>query len=347
LLGTAAGGAGALIGKGVGNYMNSQRALSNAMQSKNATRDATINAAREAGYIIPPASTNPTFMNRALESVAGKSATAQDASFRNQEITNQLAKRALGLPDDVSLSDDVLSGLRKEAGKAYSDVASLDNVAPTALEELKNARFQSNAYMKHYKQSSDPKSLAQAKQFKEQADLIESTLEDAAKFYEKPDLVDALKKARTRIAKSYTVERALNDATGNVNAKAIGRAFDNDAPLTGELDTIGRFASGFGKYAQPVEQIGSPGVSKLKFALGTLLGTGGAAGGGPIGAAAGAIPFVAPDAAKAAILSKAYQQAFGKPTYGPGVVKRMSEFLLGSKNSPMALTGAAVPALSE
>jgi len=347
LLGAATSFAGAKGGQYIGDKIDAKKAAELLRQSKNATRDATIAQAREAGYVIPPSTTNPSWLNRSLESLAGKDATKHAASFQNQEVTNSLARKALGLDDSVSLSDDVLRGIRKEAGKSYADVAALDSTAPNVLEELKNSRFQANAYMKFYGRSGDPKALAEANMHKEAADKLESALEQAATFYNKPELLDALKASRKQIAKSYTVDRALNDATGNVNAKLIGKAFEKDAPLTGELETIGKFASAFPQASRLADDIGSPGVSKLKFALASILGTGGAVGGGPVGAAAGALPFVAPDLAKSLILSKGYQSLMANPKYGIGPTNKLAKALLASRYSPMAITGATVPALSE
>ena len=88
-------------------------------------------------------------------------------------------------------------------------------------------------------------------------------------------------------------------------------------------------------------------MSKLKFALSALMGTSGAAAGGPLGAAAGAVPFLAPDVTRSLILSSPYQAAMATPKYGVGAGKKLAEALLASRYSPMGLTGGAVPALSQ
>ena len=58
------------------------RAASNALAPKapNPQRAETLAAAREEGYVFPPAETNPTIMNKLLEGWAGKLTTRQKAS---------------------------------------------------------------------------------------------------------------------------------------------------------------------------------------------------------------------------------------------------------------------------
>lgn len=341
-IGGAAGYGGAKLGQMIGSSTKAARQAEALKQAQNATRDATISQARGAGYAIPPSSANPSWINRTLESLAGKEATRQAASVKNQEVTNALARKALGLADDTALSDDVLKQFRATAGQPYKDVAALDEAAGPALESLKDARFQTNAYMKHYNRTADPASLAKAREFGETAENLEASLEDFAKMHDMPDLIDALRTARKQIAKSYTVERALNDATGNVDARQIAKQLSNGAPLTDELETIGKFASAFPQASRLADDIGSPGVSKLKFALGSILGTGGAVGGGPVGAAAGALPFVAPDAAKALILSKPYQAIATTPQYGVGPTRALAEALMRPRITAPLSTGLAI-----
>jgi hypothetical protein len=341
-LGGVSGYAGAKLGQMVGSSTKAARQAEALRQSQNATRDATIAQARGAGYVIPPSSANPSWINRTLESLAGKEATRQTASVQNQEVTNALARKALGLADGTALSDDVLKQFRATASQPYKDVAAMDEAAADALEKLKDARFQTNAYMKHYNRTADPASLAKSREFGDLAENLEASLEDFAKMHDMPDLIDGLRAARKQIAKSYTVERALNDATGNVDAKQIARQLSNGAPLTAELETIGKFASAFPQASRLSDDIGSPGVSKLKFALGSILGAGGAAGGGPVGAAAGALPFVAPDAAKALLLSRPYQAMATNPSYGVGPTRALAEALMRPRVTAPLATGLAV-----
>jgi hypothetical protein len=79
-------------------------------------------AAREAGYVVPPAEVNPSVANRMVEGLAGQYKLQQLASAKNQPVTNGIVRAALGIPEDVPLSIDSLSAVRKSAGNAYDKV---------------------------------------------------------------------------------------------------------------------------------------------------------------------------------------------------------------------------------
>jgi hypothetical protein len=75
-----------------------------------------------AGYVVPPATTNPTIKNQLIEMGAGKIATQQGASVANQATTNRLAAQANGLNPDSPLTPEALQAVRKEAGQAYQSI---------------------------------------------------------------------------------------------------------------------------------------------------------------------------------------------------------------------------------
>lgn len=100
------------------------------LADQNATKDATLQAARAAGYRIPPVQANPTLMNRALEGFAGKLSTAQQASVKNQGVTDSLIKADLGLPANASVTPEALRSIRGEAGKAYAAVKDAGAILP-------------------------------------------------------------------------------------------------------------------------------------------------------------------------------------------------------------------------
>jgi len=90
----------------------------------NAVRNATLAEGRKAGYVVPPATSRPNIGNVLLESLGGKAQTQQVAGLRNQKITNDLARQALGLPKGTPLEPSTLASVRADAGKAYEAVAS-------------------------------------------------------------------------------------------------------------------------------------------------------------------------------------------------------------------------------
>ena len=304
--GVLGGAAQAAMGPGaraLGEWGANREAAAALRKSQNAGRDQTLAAAQTAGYTVPGSAVNSSTFNKVLESVAGKAAVGQEAAIRNQGVTNKLAREALDMPPGQALSEGILRDYRKAVSEPYREVAAISKRAEMTLEQLKDARFNANNYSKHYAMSADPNSLAAAKNFSQKADALEQALEGFAAKGGKPDLIEALRKARQQIAKSYDVERALNVGTGDVSAKILGRALDKGKPLSGGLETAGRFAEAFGPYARDAASIPTPGVSKLGAVLSGGMGAGGFAAGGPAGLAAAAVPFTVPPAARSLALA--------------------------------------------
>jgi hypothetical protein len=243
-----------------------------------------VRAAQSAGYVIPPTQAKPTLGNRMIEGLAGKLTTAQNASARNQEVTNKLAARALGLGDDVKITPDVLDDVRKEAGKAYRELADLPirpAQAPNSLTntpaapaikpaelvfDLRKARNDATAWFRSYGRTADPDSLVKAQTAKAEATRIENLLESYAKALGKDDLVSEMAKSRQLIAKTYTVEGALNQTTGSVNALKLAKDLEKGKPLSGELKQAAEFAQRFKTAAKMPEGMGSlPQTSPLDW----------------------------------------------------------------------------------
>lgn len=103
-------------------------------KQQNAVRDQTIAQARNAGYVLSPSETNPSMVNQALEGVAGKLSTRQLASQRNQDVTNSLARKAVGVEDNVPLSPELMQQVRRDAyDNGYKPVEAAGTVRPGAL----------------------------------------------------------------------------------------------------------------------------------------------------------------------------------------------------------------------
>lgn len=83
---------------------------------------ATARRSMDAGYIIPPSQINPSFKNRTIESLSGKFETAQLASTKNQEVTNSLVRKSLGMADDAPLTQESMKAVRQQAGQVYQQL---------------------------------------------------------------------------------------------------------------------------------------------------------------------------------------------------------------------------------
>jgi len=301
---------------------------------------------REAGYVIPPTQARPTLSNRLLEGFSGKITTAQNASARNQGVTNELAKKAINAPE---LTPEGLTAVRAQANKAYTELGSVGEItaddafrqtlakvserngkfstdfpelvkkdvdslveslagkkgfdSQSAIEAIKRLREGQRAGLKAF---DDAEKKAYAKVQGQAADAIEDLVERNLQKSGQTELLDKFRAARQTLAKTYDVEKALNPASGNVDANKLAALLKKGRPLTGELETIGKFSSSFPKATQTVEKMGSlPQTSPLDWAA---MGLGSAATGNPLMMAG----VLARPAARAMTLSPMVQNKLGQ-----------------------------------
>lgn len=383
LMNTALGGAAGVAGQFVGNKAANAVAtrLANrtntlqADQASNAVRDATLREAQAAGYSLPPTNVRSGVVNSVLEGVSGKVKTAQAASIKNQEVTNALAKKSLGIAEDAPLDKAALETVRQEAGQAYEVVANLQSVnwdksferavgdlvpsskgavknpAHAAIEELAQGLTQKTSWTGRElvddirllrelgngnlssarAQGGDVAKHMLGKSQMKAASLLEDLAERNLANNKAPaSAIQDLKDARQLIAKSYSVERALDEATGNVSAPALAGQLKKKKPLGGELETIAKTGAMFPQAMRPAQSIGSANpVSAVDAISGSMMGgLLAAATGNPLGLLAAAGPLARP-LVRSGILSGPYQRAMVQPpSYQPGMLLRGADAAL-------------------
>lgn len=345
-----------------GKRLAGQEAAGAAQASQNSVRDATLRTAQEAGYVVPPSQGGAGFGSRILEGISGKFKTNQAAAIKNQNVTDRLARQALGLSDDAPITRETMQAVRDRAfQQGYEPVAkagaietdrafqkALDRLVsdyqgaarsfPGAVKNdvmqrvdalrtgvmdmgdaLKMTRILRDEANKAYVAGDTALGKATKGASKAIEDQIERALESAGK--DGAEMLKAFRDARTLMAKAHSVEKALVEGGGKVNAKVLGAALQRGKPLSGELKTIGAFANNFKDVA---------GVPQSGFANPiTALDAFGAA--GMAGMGAGPLSIALPGArvaSRAAILSKPYQQAFVNPSYGPGLLDQITPKML-------------------
>lgn len=326
----AAGLVGSLAGAGV---VKPTAIGKSAQQIQNAPRDKVLNEAQKAGYVALPSDVGAGKVARTLETVSGKFKAEELASARNQQVTNSLARKYLGLSDDVPLTTDTLDSLRERAGAVYQQASELPagKVAETTtkslatggkqtepvfksgaqlIEEIKLARDDARSAWKAFNFGTDKPTQARnaAMAADNRVASLENQLETLAKQNNQPELLNQLKAARKEIAKIYTVDKATNPITGMVDAKSIGKQLDKNVPISGDLALAGKFAKTFPKVNKPVTEQPNP------FSIYDVIG--GAYGAGSANPLILGLPF-ARVGSRYAMESPAFQQRFVQPQYQP------------------------------
>ena len=299
------------IGAGLGAALTPLQKLAGVLRGPEqpAQMAGAIEKAREAGYVIPPTQARGDITNRLMEGIAGKATTAQNASAKNQEVTHKLVAKSLGLPEGEVILPEVLKDLRQTAGQAYSKLENIGTITPgkeyleglnkiagkslksqegfpqakvspiiELVDSLKSKSFDSasaiamisdlrNTSNKAY--AASDKDLGKAA--KDAATLLEDTIEKHLETTKATDLLKDFRDARQLIAKSYSVEKALNPASGTVDARQLAAQLKRGKPLSEELKTVAQFAGQFPKAAQVTEKMGSlPQISPVDMFAGGL-----------------------------------------------------------------------------
>lgn len=383
-LGDAAGGATAnatnspAVGAGVNTALQSVPLLlgrvpkiAERMPTKlQTTVDQAAVKAQEAGYKLPPTQVNDSFWNKLVEGMAGKIKTGQDLSIGNQQVTNGLVKKALGVADDAPLNTETLVQIRRDAGQAYERVRNsgrvtasegygeaLDKIAAPferaskdfpegartdiidAVKAARKKEFDAGSAVDQIGIWRDKADAAYAgkdkklgKAYRSIADAME---EELGRHLEATgvggEALDAFRNARQTIARTYTVEKHLQP-DGNVNARGLAADIKRSGGrISGELRTAGDFAANFKKAAQLPSSIGGVPTSPFDHAIAGGTLLASIASGHPGAAVLAAAPYARPLLRKL-IAREGYQSNFVKPRKsGPGIMSRLQEL----QSSPM------------
>lgn len=378
-------GAGALAGNAFGKWMGSKLAsttskkvaAANAAKAKNAVKDATLAEAQGAGYVVPPSYAGQGAKGKVYEVLSGKYKTNQAAGIRNQDITDNLARRALGLPDDAPLTKEAMAEVRRQAAsQGYAPIASIGQVPTDAkffssldditakynkaaksfpgavddsvnklVEPLRVQGFDADGALEMVQMLRDKADDAYrtgnsglGKANKEAAKAIEDQIERHLVGQGKQGAAQlkAFRDARTQMAKAHTVEKAIREGGGTVDALKIGAQLEKGRPLTGELRTIGAFANNF----RDVAGIPKSGAANPSTVVDAAVGAG-ALGSGNIPLAM--LPLARP-VARSRVLSPAFQAAKVRPNYAVSPsLQRLTKFV----NDPVArsIMSMSVPGL--
>lgn len=86
-----------------------------AQRIANVVRDENALAAKQAGYAALPSESGGSLTGRLIEGATGKVKAGQLFSVKNQNVTQQLMRKAFNLSDEAPLTLDTMRGVRSEA----------------------------------------------------------------------------------------------------------------------------------------------------------------------------------------------------------------------------------------
>jgi len=112
----------------LGRMAASSEGAAAAKNALNAPFQAEMGNFKAAGLKVSPAEANPSLFNRFMEGFSGQPKVQQLASFKNQPIIDDLARKGLGISSDTPITISALESVRKVAGKAYDAVRNAGRV---------------------------------------------------------------------------------------------------------------------------------------------------------------------------------------------------------------------------
>jgi hypothetical protein len=334
----------------------------------------SLQQTQKSGLVVPPSTTNPTLLNKAIETIGGKEATQNQARVINQQARNALAAKDLGLKPEV-FTPEAVAAVKNEAGQGYEAARAIPSVKTDSqyLEDMTHVLKESHGSNASFPGSANPDvaklvdtylqpeftgdagvsaiKLLRGKAsdayrtgnselgmaYKGLSTAIEKQLERGAQRAGGPyaDLVASLRQARKTYAQASTIEDAM-DPQGNVLGPKLAAAWRRDEPLSGGIKLAAEHAASYPKASLPPN---SSNISHLNMygapALSVLAEH---ATGSPLGLAAGAALPLVRSGSRSYLLSKMGQRG-GLPEQS-GKIATMAKLLAKEGTKPTAIAGA-------
>lgn len=214
---------------------------------------------------------------KAYDAIKGVGTLSADQAY-NQALKDIAGKYSGASKDFPELANQGVGKLVKALNKKTIS-------AEGAIEQIKNLRDAAKSNLGPMASSSD-KLMGKAQ--RKSADALENLIERNIEPVLGKQMLDEFKMARQVIAKTYTIEKALNTATGNVVGTELAKQSKKGVPLSGALKEVADFSRAFPRLSR--EPIGAPASGGAFEPL--VYGGAGTIATGGTGAIAAAIPIL-------------------------------------------------------
>lgn len=254
-----------------------------------------LKRSQDEGFVVPPSTTNPTMGNRILETVAGKENVQNFARRANDAARQKISAESLGLNPDTPMTVGSMDAIKAEAGQAYevgrgvpqfrtSDQylqrltqieqegmganesfpgaakPEVSQVIDTYLQPSMTGQAAVSAIKLLRTKASDAFSSGNSevgRVYRQIQGALEDELERGATAAGQPNLVQRLRAARMQYAKASTIQDAM-EPDGTVTGPGLARAWNNNVPMSGSMETAAEFARQFPKANLSSTASGSP-----------------------------------------------------------------------------------------
>lgn len=211
------------------------------LEELNSVRNQTMREATDAGYVAPPSELATGPVSRAVlsgvEGLTGRQALQSEAAAANQAVTTAGARQNAAIPGRGQIeAADIADAIAPHVA-VYEQARAVSPRANAAVEGWRDANAEAKAQRLYYQRSANPEAQRAATAAQTRADAYARVVEREAVAAGQPELVTQLRAARVSLGRIGSVERALNESTGEVSAQRLRQQQDAGAPLGGELAT--------------------------------------------------------------------------------------------------------------
>ena len=271
-----------------------------------------------------------------LRAEAGKRGYAPIEQLGDIPITPNYASQIVAMENKLANPSSPVSSLRYPAvSELATELLQPSFTGPDANALIKQLRETGN------KGANIPYGGDQSQQVLGKAQIagaraLEDLIDEHLLQFGPSNVVPNLRQARQEIAQSHTLEKALNPATGDINAQVLAQRVKSGKPVSGDQELIGNFAAAFPQLTKPGAGAPTPGVSALEaMAVPLAAMAGHATTGNAPGLLAGGLPLLR-SPVRNMLLSKWYQKQFAKE---PSTLGPMTPEQMGALSKMLLTTG--------
>lgn len=335
------------------------KGLAPAQRAPLSPRERAISEGQRMGYQVPPSEAQGGVIGNSLEGLSEKAPLYNDMSLNNQNVTNKIARKVVGLAPDTEITEEnIHKAMDAVYTTGYGPIKNFGNITTGSVyrkaldkaitENHGNSSFPFSADVKRLVDAyrlpnfDSGDAIATIQRLRSQAynhmldPNVRGASQDIAKALEnnielnlqaqgKPaaEMLQQFRDARTQLAKQNVVLKAISPGTGDVSAFRIADNMKNKGEnyLTDELANVARFAKNAPIVNGVPTRQSTPRITHPARNVLTAL-VAGALGGAAPAAAVASIPF-AQAGLRQGLMSPMAQKMLG-PHLDPGILAQLS-----------------------
>ena len=152
-------------------------------------------------------------------------------SARNAQTVNAGVRTDAAIPGRGQIAEADIDAAMAPHFQVYEQARNVSPAARQVVDMWRDALFERQRQNTFYQRSANPAAQDAAAAAGQRANILSQMIEAEARSVGQPQLATQLGESRVALGRIGTVERSLNEATGNVNAQSLRQARDRGVPI--------------------------------------------------------------------------------------------------------------------